>query len=110
MSGSTTNAALHDDAGNGTSMVEQTQIASDRMLNAIGKIEHEIDEKISRDSDAKNTPDPAIAEMSAEIDGLKAELASLQAENTQLRQAVNNAGDRLDNAIETLSSTLHEAQ
>ncbi|MCK5165700.1 MAG: hypothetical protein KAQ66_00220 [Rhodospirillaceae bacterium] len=114
MSISSNHATLNEEAGTQSGSVEKTQIATEHMLAAIGKVERAIDEKITRDIEAKNNLDNSSAEiateinakMSAEIDELKAELARLNSENNELHQAVNNAGNRLDNAIETLSRGL----
>ncbi len=113
MSISSNHATLNEEAGTQPGSVEKTQIATEHMLTAIGKVERAIDEKITRDIEAKNNLDNSSTEinakMSAEIDELKAELARLNSENNELRQAVNNAGNRLDNAIETLSAGLSAA-
>lgn len=102
MPSSSNHATLNEETGTQPGSVEKTQIASERMLVAIGKVERAIDEKISRDIGAKNSIDNSAQE----INELKAELARLNSENDELRQAVNHAGARLDNAIETLSQGL----
>ena len=113
MSISSNHATLNEQAGTQPGSVEKTQIATEQMLAAIGKVERAIDEKITRDINAKNNLENSATEnnakLSAEIDELKAELARLNAENNELRQAVNHAGSRLDNAIETLSAGLAAA-
>ena len=114
MPSSSNHATLNEEAGTQPGSVEKTQIASERMLVAIGKVERAIDEKIARDLNAKNTSANTTAEidakLNAEIGELKAELARLNSENIELRQAVNSAGTRLDNAIETLSAGLAAAE
>ncbi len=111
---SSNHAALNEEALAAPGLVEKTGIATEQMLTAIGKVERAIDAKITRDINAKNISDNSSAEidakLSAEIDGLKAEITRLNAENSELRQAVSSAGDKLDNAIETLGTKLAAAE
>ena len=102
-----TNEAMPSvDDGASSATLRETQTSSERMLVAIGNIERALDEKLKRDEQAKNTPDPAIALLNEEIARLKSEIARLSNENNQLHQAVNLAGSKLDNAIESLSAHL----
>jgi len=95
-----------DDVSSAT--LRETQMTSERMLVAIGNIERALDEKFKRDEQAKNTPDPAVALLNEEIAQLKSEIAKLSNENNQLHQAVNLAGSKLDNAIESLGAHLSQ--
>jgi len=96
------------DDSNASATLRETQMSSERMLVAIGNIERALDEKFKRDEDEKNTPDPAIALLNEEIAQLKSEIAKLNSENSELHQAVNVAGNKLDSAIESLSAHLSE--